>query len=62
MTAKTTPNPPYTVTAFWPTGTNLLLCCRRVTLTKTYRRAVRPNAESAFWYNNIFHKNLENVT
>ena len=30
-TAKTTPYPPCTVTAFWPTGTDLWRCCRRVT-------------------------------
>ncbi len=38
--AKTTPYPPCTVTVFWPTGTDLWRCCRRVTPTKLYRRAV----------------------
>jgi len=42
-TAKSAPNPPCTVTAFWPTGTNLCRCCRRVTLTEPYRRAVSLN-------------------
>jgi hypothetical protein len=31
MTAKSAPYPPCTVTAFWPTGTDLWRCCRRVT-------------------------------
>ena len=41
--AKTTPNPPCTVTASWSRlrrETDLWRCCRRVTPTKLYRRAV----------------------
>ena len=42
--AKIAPYPPCTVTAFCPNGTDLWRCCRRVTLTEPYRRAVSGNA------------------
>ena len=31
------------VTVFWPIGTDSWQCCRRVTLTEPYRRAVSGN-------------------
>ena len=44
LTAKSAPYPPCTVTTFWPIGTDLWRCWRRVTLTEPYRRAVSGNA------------------